>query len=91
MLRAGRTVSGLLVATCLLATVACSAPPEKEIQQAKVAIEAAKTAGAEQYAREEFAAAKEALTRADEAVTERDYRLALSHALDSREIGRAHV
>src|SRR5207344_3358597 len=37
------------------------------------------------YATEEFAAATLALTNAKEAVEQRDYRLALNHALDSRE------
>jgi hypothetical protein len=69
---------------CLLET-GCGAPPEKEMQEAQGAIDAAKTAGAEQYAREELAAAQAALARATEAVGAGDYRLALSHALDSRE------
>jgi hypothetical protein len=74
---------GLLV-VILLATVACGGkPPDKEMQQAQGAIDAAIAAGAETYAREEIAAAQSALTRADEAVGARDYRLALNHALDS--------
>lgn len=85
MLSARRAVLHLFLAASVLCAVACSAPPDKEIQQAKAAIEAARTAGAEQYAREELAAAQEAIKRAAEAVDERDYRLALSHALDSRE------
>ena len=60
-------------------------PPDKEMQQAQGAIDAARAAGADQYAHEEFAAAQEALTHANEAVEQRDYRLALNHALDSRE------
>jgi hypothetical protein len=74
---------GLLV-VMLLATAACGGdPPDKEMQQAQGAIDAAIAAGAETYAREEIAAAQSALTRADEAVGARDYRLALNHALDS--------
>jgi Domain of unknown function (DUF4398) len=72
------------LALALLA-VACGEPPNKELHQAQGAIEAARAAGAERYATEEFTAAVEALRRADEAVRQRDYRLALNHALDSRE------
>ena len=45
--------------------------------------------GAEQYAATEFAAATAALAQANEAVAARDYRLALNHALESREQGEA--
>ena len=55
------------------------------MQQAQGAINAARAAGADQYAHDEFAAAEEALKHAHEAVNERDYRLALNHALDSLE------
>jgi hypothetical protein len=68
-----------------LAIAACGQPPDREMQQAQGAIDAARAAGADQYAHEDFVAAQEALTRAEEAVLQRDYRLALNHALDSRE------
>ncbi len=55
------------------------------MQQAQGAIDAARAAGADQYAQEEFAAAQTALKKAQDAVADRDYRLALNHALDSRE------
>jgi hypothetical protein len=64
---------------------ACSEPPTREMHQAQGAIDAARAAGAEQYAPAEFKAAVEALHRYDEAVSQRDYRLALSLALDARE------
>jgi hypothetical protein len=77
---------GLLLALLSLAGVlACGAPPSKELHQAQGAIDAARAAGADDYAREEFEAAVAALARAERAVSERDYRLALSQALDSRE------
>jgi hypothetical protein len=76
----------LLIFLLALTPVACGGePPENERQQAQGAIDAARAAGAEQYAREELAAAQEALTHSTEAVAQRDYRLALNHALDSRE------
>lgn len=58
------------------------------MQQAQGAIDAARAAGADVYAREEFAAAQTALTQSNEAVAQRDYRLALNHALDSWERAR---
>jgi len=64
---------------------ACADPPDKEMQQAQGAIDAARAAGADQYAREEFTAAEDALKRAREAVDQRDYRQALNNALDARE------
>lgn len=63
----------------------CAAPPNKEMDQAQGAIDAAKAAGAEQYAPAEYHAATDALTRSHAAVAQNDYRLALNHALDSRE------
>ena len=80
----GRLGLAFLVAASLLA-IACGAPPDKELQQAQGAIEAARAAGADQYAHDEFVAAEDALKHAREAVDERDYRLALNHALDSLE------
>ena len=55
------------------------------MDQAQGAIDAARAAGAEKYASDEYAAAVDALNKSQDAVTQRDYRLALSHALDSRE------
>jgi hypothetical protein len=55
------------------------------MDQAQGAIDAARAAGAEQYAATEYAAATQALKQANDAVTERDYRLALNYALESRE------
>jgi len=68
--------------------VACAEPPTREISQAQGALDAARAAGAEAYARTEFQAADAALKKAHEAVAERDYRQALSFALDAREQAR---
>jgi len=71
---------------CLaLLAVSCGEPPNKEMDQAQGAIDAARAAGADRYAVTEFAAATDALTRSRQAVGERDYRLALNDALESRE------
>ena len=69
----------------VLSLVACGEPPDKEMHQAQGAIDAARAAGAETYAPEEFKGAVDALAHAQDAVAQRDYRLALNNALDSRE------
>ena len=69
----------------VLFTISCADPPHKEMDQAQGAIDAARAAGAEQYAAAEFTAATQALKQSNEAVTARDYRLALNYALESRE------
>jgi hypothetical protein len=74
-----------LLVVLVLSTTACGDPPEREMEQAQGAIDAALAAGADEYAAAELAAAEAALTRAGEAVVARDYRLALNHALDSRQ------
>lgn len=72
-----------MLALVLLA--ACGTPPHKEMDQAQGAIDAARAAGADRYAVETFAAAQRSLTLATQAVDQRDYRLALNHAIESRE------
>jgi hypothetical protein len=67
---------------------ACGDPPNNEIQQAQGAIDAARAAGAEQFAHDELAAAQLSLKNAHQAVEGRDYRLALNYALDSGERAR---
>ena len=74
-----------ILLTLAIAAPACGDPPDKEMQQAQGAIDAAKAAGADQYARDELAAAEKALKDSNDAVNDRDYRLALNHALDARE------
>jgi hypothetical protein len=73
------------VLLCIAFVSGCGEPPNKELHQAQGAIAAARAAGAERYAADEYKAAVDALARADTAVTERDYRLALNNALDARE------
>ena len=68
----------------MLAT-ACSEPPQKEIDQAQAAVDLARTGGAEIYAAEEYTAAAAGVQKAHAAVDQRDYRQALSHAIDARQ------
>lgn len=69
----------------LVLLTACGTPPHKEIDQAQGAIDAARAAGADRLATEELNAANASLKLANDAVGQRDYRLALNHALESRE------
>lgn len=84
-----RTALTLTWALVVLTLAGCASPPEKEIGQAQGAIDAARAAGADIYAVTELQAAVTALDRANQAVTGRDYRLALNDALDSREHAQA--
>jgi hypothetical protein len=84
-----RRVLHALAVLAALTAAACGNPPDKELQQAERAIAAARDAGAERLSPTEYAAAQEALTRARDAVVQRDYRLALNHALDARERAQA--
>jgi hypothetical protein len=74
-----------LVCVLVALASACTSPPHKEMDQAQGAIDAARAAGADRYAVTEFAAANTALKNANAAVEQGDYRLALNHAIDSRE------
>jgi hypothetical protein len=62
---------------------ACGTPPNKEMDQAQGAIDAARAAGADRYATDTFNAATNALQLSHDAAAQRDYRLALNHALDA--------
>jgi hypothetical protein len=79
-----RPLSALLL-PLLFFVAACSEPPQKEIDRAQGGIDAARAAGAELYAKEAFAAATAALQQAHDAVAQRDYRLALTRALDAND------
>jgi hypothetical protein len=76
-------LAALLCACSLL--VGCAAPPTREMDQAQGSIDAARAAGADRYATEQYDAAVKALHNAQDAVGQRDYRLALNYALDSRD------
>jgi hypothetical protein len=82
-----RDLSALSVALfcSLLVSIACATPPSREMDQAQGAIDAARAAGADRFATERYEAAVKALQSAHDAVAQRDYRLALNHALESRD------
>jgi len=80
------TAAWLSAALAVMLTAAgCGEPPQKELDQAQAAIEVAVSAGAERFAAAGLVSARTALMQARDAVNQRDYKLALSHALDSRE------
>ena len=83
-------LSGPLCAiiSALVLSAACSAPPQKEIDRAQQAIDSARVAGADRYAPAAYAAATSALQQAHEAVAQRDYRLALSRAVDAGDLAQ---
>jgi hypothetical protein len=86
LLRSRTPRAGARAVVCaLLLCAACSEPPQKEIDRAQGAIDAARAAGADQYAPDAYKSATAALQQAHEAVEQRDYRLALSRALDANE------
>jgi hypothetical protein len=75
----------VFAALLTIAAAACSEPPQKEIDQAQAALDAARAAGADKYSTAEYTAAASALQKAHESVTLRDYRQALNYAIDSRQ------
>jgi len=75
----------------LLLMSSCAAPPNREIADAEAALKAAQAAGAERYAVDSYRQAAEAYRSANTAVTFGDYRLALSRALESRQLSQAAV
>jgi hypothetical protein len=81
--RCWRLVSAFVIASSI---AACGGnPPDKEIQEAQTAVDGARGASADRYAKEDFSASTEALKNAHAAVDARDYRLALNYALESKE------
>ena len=80
-----RFAPGVLVIALGAILSACSAPPEKERDQADAAISAARVADAPTYAPKELESALASLKAYDAAVALRDYRNALSHAIGARD------
>jgi methionyl-tRNA synthetase len=75
------------MALSALVAAGCSSPPSKEHDQAVAALTTARAAEAATYAPEELAAAQASLDKYDQAVEQRDYRQALSDAIDARDRG----
>ena len=80
-----RAPAAFLLLLCLFLSACSGSPPQKELDRAHGAIDAARAAGAELYATEAFNAATSALKQANDAVAQSDYRLALTRALDAHD------
>jgi len=80
---------GILTACSILVLVllisGCAKPPTEEIEAAKAAIEGAKGAEADVYAPNDFRAAQSALADAEAKVTDKQYELAKTSALQAKE------
>lgn len=79
-----RRAPWIVVVTALVLS-GCSEPPRKEIDQAQAAIDGAKSVGADAYAADDYNAAVTALQKSRDSVSQRDYREALSYAIDARQ------
>ncbi len=75
----------VLIVVLVLAAAGCSEPPQKELDQAQSAIDAARAAGADREDADDYSGAVTTLQKAHEAVDQRDYRQALSYAIDARQ------
>ena len=85
-MRVGRCRSLVSAAIIASSIVACGGnPPDKEIEQAQTAVDAARATSADRYAKEDFTASTDALKNAHAAVDARDYRLALNYALEAKD------
>jgi hypothetical protein len=78
-----RRIAWILLSVLTLSS--CSEPPAKERHQAEGALAAARAADAGVYAPRELDAAERALQRYDDAVAQRDFRLALDSAIEARD------
>src|SRR5262245_34671057 len=85
MLRRSSVMPVAALLCCVSLSIACATPPTREMDQAQGAIDAARAAGADRFATEQYEAAVKTLKSAQDAVGQRDYRLALNYALDSRD------
>jgi hypothetical protein len=72
-----KRIAVVFVLFALLVFVSCAKPPEQEIQKADTAIEAARTAEAEEYVPDAFQTAMDTLNAANAAKTEADGKFAL--------------
>ena len=72
------------LALSLSLVVACAKPPTAQLADAETAVSAAQMAGADQYAAQDFAVAQEALMNAQAKMEEKDYKGALTAAVDAK-------
>jgi hypothetical protein len=75
----------LMLGIMVLLGVACGAAPVQEMSEARQAIEAARVAGAEQYAGERFERARSLLETAQQMLNDRRFRDARRSAAQARD------
>jgi hypothetical protein len=83
-----KKIAAGLMALASLLTLACDQPPAKEIAAAAAALAQAQKDGAESFAPEQWKAAEGALAQARQKAEAKDYRGALSSAIDAAEKAR---
>ena len=81
-------IVGIVVATCVM-FVGCAGAPVREMEEARTAIDEARTVGAPKYAPADLKGAEEVYVRAQAAVEEGEYREARKHAI--RAAAKAHA
>jgi len=80
-----RTSARLAAVALLSLAVACGHAPVQEMSEARQALEAARVAGAEQYAAETYARARALLRAAEDMLNQRHFRKAREHAAMARD------
>jgi len=75
----------VLVALALVLAVSCGKDAKKAIDDAQIALNAAKDAGAPEYAKDEYTSAENLLTKARDEYEKRDYKPAKADALSAKE------
>ncbi len=84
-LAAGSRLPALLLSLWLLAGLGCKTAPVQEMSEARQAIEAARAAGAEQYANQELDQALSSLKKAEQMLNDRRFRDARRSARQARD------
>lgn len=77
-----------LAITVLVSLAGCAKPPTKEMADAETAFQAAKDAGAQQYAPDQYMTAEQALTNAKQLMEKKNYKQAREKALEAMKLAR---
>ncbi|GMQ88763.1 MAG: hypothetical protein BMS9Abin09_0199 [Gammaproteobacteria bacterium] len=83
--RFARLLRWLFIMLALVLGVACGSAPVQEMSEARQAIDAARVAGAEQHAAEQYSKAQTLLKDAEQLLNDRHFRKARLSAADARD------
>lgn len=88
--RKGRlnVITMLLVGLLVVSFAGCAKPPTKEMSDARMAFEAAKGAGAMDYAQPQYTSAEEALNQATQLMEQKKYKQAREKAIEAIKLAR---